>query len=120
MVRSWSLLCIMSLLAGASPSFAQSGMASLREGFLHPPDAAKPRTWWHWTGGNVTLTGITKDLEWMKSAGIGGEQLSDVSYGYGQTVPDKLIFGSPAWLNADPTNHSAIKQMTQIAVGILD
>lgn len=105
MLRSWSLLCLICLLAGASLSFAQNDMASLREGFLHPPDSAKPRTWWHWTGGNVTLTGITKDLEWMKSAGIGGEQLADVSYGYGQMVPDKLIFGSPAWLNA--VRHAA-------------
>jgi hypothetical protein len=36
----------------------------------------------------------------MKSVGIGGEQMTDVSYGHGQTVPDKLIFGSPTWLNA--------------------
>lgn len=84
---------------------AQTGSSSLQEGFQHPPDSAKPRTWWHWTGGNVTLTGITKDLEWMKSVGIGGEQLADVSSGYGQTADRKLLFGTPEWLDA--VRHAA-------------
>lgn len=101
-----SLLCIAGIFAGVALSAAQTDApSSLEEGFLHPPDSAKPRTWWHWTGGNVTLTGITKDLEWMRSVGIGGEQMTDVSYGYGQTVPDKLVFGTPAWLNA--VRHAA-------------
>lgn len=43
----------------------------------------------------------------MKSAGIGGEQMTDVSTGYGQTVEDKLIFGSPAWLDA--VRHAALE-----------
>jgi hypothetical protein len=110
--RIGSLLCFAGLLAGVGLSGAQTDTpsvptdsASLQEGFHHPPESAKPRTWWHWTGGNVTLEGITKDLEWMKSVGIGGEQMTDVSFGYGQTVPDKLIFGSPAWLNA--VRHAA-------------
>jgi len=40
--------------------------------FRRPPDAAKPLTWWHWIDGNVTRDGITKDLESMKRAGLGG------------------------------------------------
>lgn len=40
--------------------------------FQRPPDAAKPLTWWHWIDGNVTRDGITKDLESMKRAGLGG------------------------------------------------
>ncbi|MEN9974856.1 MAG: hypothetical protein RLZZ282_862, partial [Verrucomicrobiota bacterium] len=35
----------------------------LAASFHHPPDAAKPMTWWHWIDGNVTREGITKDLE---------------------------------------------------------
>jgi hypothetical protein len=68
------------------------------QGFVDPPDSAKPRTWWHWTGGNVTKEGITKDLEWMKRVGIAGAQLADVSFGSGQTVEKKIEFGSPEWL----------------------
>jgi len=42
---------------------AQSRTDHLARGFADPPDSAKPRTWWHWTNGNVTEPGITKDLE---------------------------------------------------------
>lgn len=73
---------------------------NLKSGFLNPPDEAKPRTWWHWIGSNVTKEGITKDLEWMKRAGIGGFQAFDVSLGMGQTVDKKIVFMTPEWLDA--------------------
>lgn len=72
----------------------------LERGFTDPPDAARPRTWWHWTGSNVTLDGITKDLEWMKRVGIAGFQLADVNAGGGQSVEKKVVFGTPEWLEA--------------------
>src|ERR1039458_5031141 len=84
---------------------AQSPGDALEQGFKSPPDAAKPRTWWHWTNGNITKEGITKDLEWMKRAGIGGMQLADVASGSGQTVEKKILFGSPEWLDA--VRHAA-------------
>jgi len=67
---------------------------SLFKDFQNPPESARPRTWWHWTGGNVTLDGITKDLEWMQRVGMAGFQLADVSFGSGQTVDDKILFGT--------------------------
>src|SRR6201995_3169755 len=87
-------------LMAASVAFAQNGGDSLSEGFISPPDSAKPRTWWHWTNGNVTEAGITKDLEWMKRAGIGGFQLVDVAAGNGQIVEPKINFGTPEWYHA--------------------
>lgn len=78
---------------------------SLFQIFQNPPESAKPRTWWHWTGGNVTHDGITKDLEWMQRVGIGGFQLADVAFGSGQVVEDKILFGSPEWLDA--VRHAA-------------
>lgn len=78
---------------------------ALFENFQTPPDSAKPRTWWHWTNGNVTEDGITKDLEWMKRAGIGGFQLADVAAGGGQTVDQKINFGTPEWYHA--VRHAA-------------
>jgi len=88
--------------AAAPASRAQYALA---QGFLTPPDSAKPRTWWHWTNGNVTETGITKDIEWMKRVGIGGFQLVDVAQGNGQVVEPKINFGTPEWYHA--VLHSA-------------
>src|ERR1044071_1977628 len=79
------------LLARAVAATAQSGGEELERGFADPPEAARPRTWWHWTGSNVTLEGITKDLEWMKRVGIAGFQLADVNAGGGQVVEKKVV-----------------------------
>jgi len=84
---------------------AQDSVAELEQGFKNPPASAWPRTWWHWTNSNVTKEGITKDLEWMKRVGIAGMQLADVSAGGGQTVTNKIVFGSPEWLDA--VKHAA-------------
>jgi len=93
---------IVSAVAVALAGFglAQGPGDALEQGFKNPPDSAKPRTWWHWTGGNVTKEGITKDLEWMKRVGIAGFQLADVSIGRGQSVDRKIAFGTPEWLDA--------------------
>ena len=37
----------------------------LADGFRNPPNAARPRVWWHWMDGNITKEGITLDLEWL-------------------------------------------------------
>jgi hypothetical protein len=99
------LVVILMLLSNANV-FGQNH-DSLMQGFKNPPVAAWPRTWWHWTRGNVTKEGITKDLEWMKRSGIAGFQLADVNAGGGQTVKDSMPFGSPQWLDA--VRHTALE-----------
>jgi hypothetical protein len=84
---------------------AQSTGDALEKGFQNPPDAAKPRVWWHWTGGNVSKEGITKDLEWMKRVGIGGAQIADIGMAGGQNVERKIEFFTPEWFDA--VKHAA-------------
>ena len=96
---------IMLAAALAAPALLSAQSDSLVTGFRTPPDSAKPRTWWHWTNGNVTEDGITKDLEWMKRVGIGGYQLADVSAGCCQQAPKKILFGTPEWYAA--VRHAA-------------
>jgi hypothetical protein len=98
-------ILIIILLSIRQLSFGQTGSSSLETGFKTPPESAKPRTWWHWTSSNITTEGITKDLEWMKRAGIGGFQLADVAAGQGQVVENKILFGTPAWYEA--VRHAA-------------
>ena len=67
----------------------------LEQGFLSPPDSAKPHTWWHWMNGNVTKEGITADLEAMQRVGIGGAQIFNALEG----IPDGPVpYMSPQWL----------------------
>ena len=71
-------------------AWAQTATDARERGFITPPDSARPRTWWHWTNGNVTEDGIAKDLEWMKRVGIAGFQLVDVAADRGQIVDKKI------------------------------
>jgi hypothetical protein len=102
-------------------AFAQNMEDPLAQGFKNPPDSAKPRTWWHWTGSNVTKEGITKDFEWMKRIGLGGMQMFDVGTGGGQPVEKKTVFMTPEWLEA--LKHAASEadrlglEMTMAASG---
>jgi hypothetical protein len=94
------MICLLLLLACHATFAEDANLATLRERFQNPPQSAWPRTWWHWTRGAITKDGITKDLEWMKRAGIAGFQLADVSFGSGQTVEPPVDFGSDEWLDA--------------------
>jgi hypothetical protein len=58
-------------------------LTSLAQQFTSPSDAYKPHVWWHWLGSNFSKSGITKDLQAMKEAGIGGV----------------VIFNAPNWLD---------------------
>jgi hypothetical protein len=94
------MACILIFLGCHAVLAVDANLATLREGFQNPPESAWPRTWWHWTRGAISKDGITKDLEWMKRAGIAGFQLADVSFGSGQMVKPPVDFGSDEWLDA--------------------
>ncbi|MCP3732238.1 glycoside hydrolase [Sphingomonas sp. MG17] len=70
---------------------------SLETGFRDPPNAARPRVWWHWMNGNITKEGIRKDLEWMKRAGIGGLQNFDAALNTPQVVDKRISYMTPEW-----------------------
>lgn len=77
-----------------------SGADPLRDGFVAPPESARPRVWWHWMNGNVTKDGIRKDIEWMKRIGIGGMQTFDADLGTPQVVEKRLAYMTPEWKDA--------------------
>ncbi|MFH1920453.1 MAG: glycosyl hydrolase [Planctomycetota bacterium] len=68
---------------------------SLAQGFLDPPQSAKPWVYWWWLESNVTKEGITLDLEEMKRQGIGGAMVFDA--GMAPTIPPGPTFMGPEW-----------------------
>ncbi len=70
--------------------------AELKEGFLNPPDFSKPHTFWFWMNGNVTKTGITRDLEAIKQAGVGGVLNFDAGTGM---IKGPVEYDSPEYWN---------------------
>ena len=86
------LLCI----ACSQSTEKEKQFLTLEVGFNNPPKEAKARTWWHWISGNVSKSGITKDLEAMKAVGIQEAQLFNVHLGAHQG-PVKYL--SKEWLD---------------------
>lgn len=82
------------VLTAIAASILTSGGAELQQAFENPPESAKPLTWWHWIDGNVTKPGITRDLEAMKRAGLGGCYLFSIG-GYFPEGP--LKFRQEEW-----------------------
>ncbi|MDR1957838.1 MAG: hypothetical protein LBQ54_02140 [Planctomycetaceae bacterium] len=87
----WIVLVVLSCLT-ATPLFAGDAVTSgvhetktdeplqrLAELFEFPPIEYRPHVWWHWLGSNFQKEGITKDIEAMKEAGIGGATIFNIA-----------------------------------------
>src|ERR1700756_3798400 len=72
------LVAIALLFYWTGPVRAQEASEALHEGFLHPPDDARPMMRWWWFGPAVTKPELQKELETMKTAGIGGGEIQPV------------------------------------------
>lgn len=105
------------MLAIAFGLCAWDSFAQNKADFQTIPSDAKPRVWWHWMNGNVTKTGIQKDLDWMKRIGIGGFQNFDANLFTPQVVPQKLVFMTPEWKDAFQfTTNLAIQNNLEMAI----
>jgi hypothetical protein len=79
---------------------AGSAQTSLVDGFKDPPNVARPRVYWYWQNGNITKEGLTKDLDWMHRAGIGGVETFDVAVTTPTVVTPRLLYMQPEWKDA--------------------
>ncbi|MDP3002452.1 MAG: glycosyl hydrolase, partial [Bacteroidales bacterium] len=91
---------VFSLILLSCSSYAQNNSNTLLKGFVTPPNAAKPRVWWHWMNGNITKEGIKADLLWMHRMGIGGFQNFDAGLSTPQIVGKRLVYMTPEWKDA--------------------
>ncbi len=92
-------LSLATLIFGCNQS-VNNETVNLEEGFVTPPNTAKPRVWWHWMNGNITQEGIRKDLAWMNRIGIGGFQNFDAAFNTPQVVDNRLTYMTPEWKDA--------------------
>ncbi|MGB1937292.1 MAG: glycosyl hydrolase [Akkermansiaceae bacterium] len=86
-----------SLLCSTLLATAATAAPSLEEGFADPAPQYGPRTWWHWLNDNITIDGITKDLEAMKELGYKGAHMVNLPQGGPPETHGNDVFGSPVW-----------------------
>lgn len=76
---------------------AESTRARLLQGFQNPPRSARPHTRWWWPGSAVTPDLLTRDLEQMRAAGMGGLEITVVWRFFEK---GNIGYLSPAWFDA--------------------
>lgn len=105
------------LIIIAGISYAQTNEKNIEQGFVSPPNEARPRVWWHWMNGNITKQGIQNDLDWMERTGIGGFQNFDANLQTPLLVKKKLVFMQPDWKDAFKfTTELADKKGLEMAI----
>lgn len=105
-MKRYCLPLILTLTLTAS---CNSGTDKMEAEFQNPPAEARPRVWWHWEDGNVTIDGVRKDLEWMHRIGIGGFHHFDASINIKPVVEKRLVYMDEGW-----------KEAFKVAVGFAD
>ena len=94
----------------------------LQTDFVSPPQSTRPYVLWMWMGCNVSKDGITRDLEAMQAAGIGGAtifSLADTVTPWSGVIhnsptPDIVAFTEPWWAIDPPCLRRG--QATRIGV----
>jgi hypothetical protein len=92
---------LLSVSIGASAQVAATKPTDpLLDGFIHPPQSARPLVWWHWMNGNISKEGIKLDLEWMHRIGIAGFQNFDAALATPQVVDHRIAYMTAEWKDA--------------------
>ena len=85
----------------------------VKEGFINPPDSARPGVYWYFMDGNLDREAMTADLESMKKAGIGYVLFLEVNVG----VPrGKVDFLSEEW---QELYKHAVKEAERLGIRIV-
>ena len=85
----------------------------VKEGFVNPPDSARPGVYWYFMDGNLDRDAMTADLESMKQAGIGYVLFLEVNVG----VPrGKVDFLTEEW---QELYKHAVKEAERLGIRIV-
>ncbi|HEY3987737.1 MAG TPA: glycosyl hydrolase [Acidobacteriaceae bacterium] len=111
------------LVALAWPSSAQETRGALNNGALHrtfadPPDDCRIMMRWWWFGPAVSKPEIKRELEEMKSAGIGGVEIATL---YPQALDDPATgFHNTSYLSSEHLEalHFAAQQATRLGLRV--
>ncbi len=95
----------------------KSEILTLEEGFRNPPMSVRPWAYWVWFNGNFNYSQMTKELEDIKSKGMGGFDIFDT----GERFPEqgKIPAGS-AFLGKESLEaiHYAMDEAKRLGLGI--
>lgn len=69
----------LALFLGAASAFAAPAADNLFSGFVNPPASARPFVRWWWNGNRINAAEITRQLDVLHAAGVGGVEINPIS-----------------------------------------
>jgi hypothetical protein len=94
------LLFSVPILLAVSASGASARTEVLESLFKDPPPTARLHAYWFWMGTHISKEGITKDLEAMHAAGLGGVLIMNIGAGVQSSPWPERTYRSPYYWEA--------------------
>jgi len=106
-----TIIMILAVIITGNVMAAERG--DIVEGFKNPGKEARPRAYWNWLNGAVSLPGLTRDLEEAKAKGLGGLEIWDVE---AMRNPGGFVPAGPAFMGPESVSamHHAMKEAQRL------
>jgi hypothetical protein len=103
------------ILAGCRGTETHHG--ELAAGFQNPGRQARPRAYWNWLNGAVTLEGLTRDLEEAKDKGLIGLEMWDTE---AMRNPNGFVPAGPPFMGPESVAfmHHAMKEAKRLGLDL--
>ncbi len=108
---------LMVILLASSACAANMGESGLARGFKDPGNEARPRAYWNWLNGDVTLDGLTRDLEEAKDKGLGGLDMWDTE---AMRNPGGFVPAGPPFMGPESVAamHHSMKEAKRLGLDL--
>jgi hypothetical protein len=110
-MRKIVIFIVVLLFSGCNKSQAQD--SELLKGFRNPGKEFRPRAYWDWLNGDVSLPGLTRDLEEAKDKGLGGLLMWDTQ---AMINPNGFVPAGPPFLGRESVDaiHHSMKEAARL------
>lgn len=113
----YHILVLVVMIFAGSVCAAETRDLELAAGFRNPGIKARPRAYWNWLNGAVTLDGLTRDLLEAKVKGLGGLEMWDTE---AMRNPGNFVPTGPPFLGSESVAamHHSIKEAKRLGLDL--
>ena len=107
------MICTIAFCALGGCTSTDTRCAEIAEGFKDPGNEARPRAYWNWLNGDVTLEGLTRDLQEAKDKGLGGLEMWDTE---AMRNPEGFVPAGPPFMGTESVAamHHSMKEAKRL------
>ena len=108
---------ILLVLISCGSFAAEPAAPDLADGFRNPGNAARPRAYWNWLNGDVSLPDLIRDLEEAKAKGLGGLDMWDTE---AMRNPGGFVPAGPPFMGPESVAalHHSIKEAKRLGMDL--